>query len=1356
MATAFNLQAFVLHPSAEALELCKKKDLFEVADHFEILYSRQSSKAELKVLLLDGLVERGLRLIPEAERSDESIVHATTPRRTETPADGPPGAEREFVEGDARPEPPRTPPRYGPPSPAPSSRGSVGGARRALRLARIKMEAEQKDRDRSAELELHIRRLEIEADKAVRLRRLELEAEGRLPSPTQRPGFAAPATALSPAVHDSLDPDRPRSPGTSTRDSRLLLPRARTRNRRLPYSQTKGRVFSSKRSEHWVNSIWGMVFPPLLDAVLSPLVCASDRQMPTGCAVAHTRPPEQCGCSLPASQVKPRHDHVFAVKMDWSGTGSFLLFFLLMLNGQVGRLAGVAVTIPWHHELCCAPLAQETPPHYDSGLLPESLPPRFSHCDFSSKHHNFDDGLCVDVICEMRENRSVLTCRMETDDSTFKAIPTAIVLQTLSSGSERINTSEDPVICEGNNSLQCSLLLGANRSDIMLRVIIANVTSSPLHLEVPTTPVKLPAPINVFHEQTIEAALELHWEPPPGEWGKLRYEVRYAPSNAPAEWPEWKVFQVFGKTSLRLDLDVNINFSIQIRCSNLEEAAVWSDWTKPHHIHLDYLSYIPEVVKARPGEAVTIYCVFNNRTSEASSAHWNLNLHEPLPSNQYHPVNQWVSQVTVRPSGRRLEELLQCSLDDKFSYSQIYVEGANVDISCTTNGDINEMECSLKEDNHMMNPIFKSRWANVLCEEMERRERAGEEQGSQGPVCHNQMSCKIHPLRMNCYKLWLEIDSQLGPIASRPIYLSPLDHVKPHTPSNVTAVTGRSGILTGRPGILSVTWVPPPLPVGGVQCEFRFHAPTTKGPPVWRVQPPVLEHSSGVSVSSVCESYAVQVRCRPKHSGYWSEWSPTVYSVPQNSQAPERGPDFWRVVSDDPTGNRSTVTLLFEGLQTSGLTYCVDGLKIRRHPLDGLAIEEKTGLKSSYSFPWSHEVQTVSVESYNSLGQSANNFNITLSRVKRVAVHSFHVLVVNSSWVSVSWSVVNQSSPPLSLVLQWTHPDKHTNPLGWKRLRPSDRPVLLRGDFLGSEEYDFYLHPVFADGEGQAVHTKAVRRDAGDFMLLMIISFLSIVLLVTLVLSQNQMKKIVWRDVPNPNKCSWANGVDFRKMDPLEHFLKSPETLPAWPLLLPMETISTVVIMDKITLVPTRFDPSNSTSLDPPDSPSEPSMDNTDILNPEFSASPLVSETSDVIQDSSGQLSVNYATVLLSDPQIKKHFRDGSGCSSCDEGNFSANNSDISDSDIDKRRSGSYNSEEFSDSSDHDDDNKQEQDLYYLTLNSEDSEGEENESILVKSIVLGKENGSCPLMDAEADSNEETLLYLPQFRTGPVTNESQL
>lgn len=27
-----------------------------------------------------------------------------------------------------------------------------------------------------------------------------------------------------------------------------------------------------------------------------------------------------------------------------------------------------------------------------------------------------------------------------------------------------------------------------------------------------------------------------------------------------------------------------------------------------------------------------------------------------------------------------------------------------------------------------------------------------------------------------------------------------------------------------------------------------------------------------------------------------------------------------------------------------------------------------------------------------------------------------------------------------------------------------------------------------------------------------------------------RMKKIVWKDVPNPNKCSWAKGLDFKKV----------------------------------------------------------------------------------------------------------------------------------------------------------------------------------------------------------------------------------
>uniref|UniRef100_A0AAV2LQ90 Ig-like domain-containing protein n=1 Tax=Knipowitschia caucasica TaxID=637954 RepID=A0AAV2LQ90_KNICA len=208
----FDFEAFVEEPSLEELNKCKKKDLIALAVHFNILYSKQSRKDEIRALLVDGLVELGLLSQPVAsEGTDESIVPAGTPKREEKPgpSDGsPPGTKRAGAGVDEPPNPLFTLPRYDPHSP-PTSPRSLDAARRAVRLARIKMEAEQKERDRSAELEFQVRKLEIEADKDVKLRRLELEAEGRLPpSPTPGPGPTAQAAAHSPSVHGgALDGD---------------------------------------------------------------------------------------------------------------------------------------------------------------------------------------------------------------------------------------------------------------------------------------------------------------------------------------------------------------------------------------------------------------------------------------------------------------------------------------------------------------------------------------------------------------------------------------------------------------------------------------------------------------------------------------------------------------------------------------------------------------------------------------------------------------------------------------------------------------------------------------------------------------------------------------------------------------------------------------------------------------------------------------------------------------------------------------------------------------------------------------------------------------------------------------------
>lgn len=173
-------------------------------------------------------------------------------------------------------------------------------------------------------------------------------------------------------------------------------------------------------------------------------------------------------------------------------------------------------------------------------------------------------------------------------------------------------------------------------------------------------------------------------------------------------------------------------------------------------------------------------------------------------------------------------------------------------------------------------------------------------------------------------------------------------------------------------------------------------------------------------------------------------------------------------------------------------------------------------------------------------------------------MRSFSVMLINSTCVSLSWTLMDDTSVPVFMVVQWSLPrkqdwDQHRGPStdAWVRLPYTDRPTYLRGstsswlaleacvqratvmpsvppgDFFGMEDCGFYLYPVFADGEGEPAYATggnqcvpasrlsrvvfngvfsvpATRGDPAIYVLLMIISFLSIVLLVSLILSQNQ------------------------------------------------------------------------------------------------------------------------------------------------------------------------------------------------------------------------------------------------------------
>uniref|UniRef100_A0A8C6L596 Leptin receptor n=1 Tax=Nothobranchius furzeri TaxID=105023 RepID=A0A8C6L596_NOTFU len=996
--------------------------------------------------------------------------------------------------------------------------------------------------------------------------------------------------------------------------------------------------------------------------------------------------------------------------------------------------------LPWKDELCC-----DSPPAYigagGSGRIPpetnrsEVNLPHPLRCTFRSlaaepEHLKPPVGACLDILCRIDETWENVTCDLESGGGLLN-----------NDTVEANSTSHNLLVCDAEDSLMCSFHLDSARSFVlMVTVSISGAAAPPVLLRIPERPIFL-------QHQPVLA----------GESSDIEIQLCQNERLGSSSFILLQVASAHKEPRLPVDLEPMVSYIFQVRCAGVAEPPLWSDWSESYHIFLDTLSYIPEKVVARAGDNVTVYCVFNDHRINASMARWILNHTQELDGSLYHPVNQWVSQITVRASETGIYDLLKCTKEWSYPYSQIFVEGGFIDIKCVTNGDIDAMDSSL--------------WLTVW------------------KGCK---SCTIQPLRMNCYKLWLEVSSHQGPVRSKPIYLSPMDYVQPHSPTNVRAVTQVGGVLR-------VTWKPPYLPAEGLQCQFRYHSLSVIEK--WKVQSSVRVPGDEVMVPDMCQVYVVQVRCMHINgTGYWSDWTESVNSTTQNSRTPDRGPDFWRIRDDDHQSNLSNITLLFKSLPVSANSYCVDGFIVQHQTWNGSVLRKQIHLVSSYSFEWNQELQIVTVEAYNNLGSSSNNINMTLEKTpKRHCVRSFHVVVINSTWVSLSWSLSDTSSVPNFMVVHWSPTRlRDTEDLSlrgqtWARLPYSEHSAYLKGDFFSSEEYGFYLYPVFADGEGEPVFTLATRGDPAAYMMLMFISLLCIFVFVTLVLSQNQMKRFVWKDVPNPNKCSWAKGLDFKTVDTFEALFRPSDGLQALPL--PAESISRVIIMDKaqtkaLVQTPKSLTPDPGTASDNLLTLFDPEVDQSVETEALLGGAPSLTITVEALtasnqsmqlvkplveqnpgNTSSAQSSVTYTKVLLADAKqdlqpVRLHYSDSSRCSSSDEGNFSANNSDISESSPsalweldscpgaegdDPRRSCSYNSvEELSESSEQENEGEKKH-LDYLEIkystDDEESEGEEQREDNLKTKLLKDDLPS-------ASTCEFSLLYLPQYRTDQHTRRT--
>lgn len=187
----------------------------------------------------------------------------------------------------------------------------------------------------------------------------------------------------------------------------------------------------------------------------------------------------------------------------------------------------------------------------------------------------------------------------------------------------------------------------------------------------------------------------------------------------------------------------------------------------------------------------------------------------------------------------------------------------------------------------------------------------------------------------------------------------------------------------------------------------------------------------------------------------------------------------------------------------------------------------------------------------------------------------------------------------------------------------------------------------------------------------------------------------------------------------MENLFPHPEGLTACPLLLVSERICEMEVFDKPQALECGKD-KNSVNIERTSTSSPLLGDSSEPLSLEASAS--------ATPETSGQSSVMYSAILLSDPPGLLRKQQESLSSSSDEGNFSANNSDISGSfpgglwDLENhvcldsgnpRHSSLYNSvEELSETSEYEasESTGGGKDLYYLAVNEKEEEEEDEEN----------------------------------------------
>ncbi|XP_078405722.1 interleukin-6 receptor subunit beta isoform X2 [Cetorhinus maximus] len=313
-------------------------------------------------------------------------------------------------------------------------------------------------------------------------------------------------------------------------------------------------------------------------------------------------------------------------------------------------------------------------------------------------------------------------------------------------------------------------------------------------------------------------------------------------------------------------------------------------------------------------------------------------------------------------------------------------------------------------------------------------------------------------------EIWVEVLNDLGSAKSDPLYLDPVDVIKPDPPK-ITSVQHVIEIST----VLAVKWENPSVPYTyQLKYNLRYRIVDTQE---WMQVPP--EDTKSHRVSFLVQNlkpftdYAFAIRCkRNDETGYWSDWS--LEKIGKTLEAnPLRGPPIWRTVENLESSKRR-IRIMWKELAKSDANGIILKYQITITEKRSMKIKRIETKKLEYSIALSNEEYEIRLNASNSAGDSPNEILI-LPAARKSALPPVQNLRAypQDDQLLVEWK------PPVpavsSYVIEWceeSSKDLCPGPLYWQRVQKIESKAFLKDNVMPFKRYRITIYPLYSSRPG--------------------------------------------------------------------------------------------------------------------------------------------------------------------------------------------------------------------------------------------------------------------------------------------------